>query len=181
MELKISDLLDELPEVPVDILPYTTASEKHIKELTLEKVRRQGNTKVRKLHTGVVGRVLLAAVLAMMLAFSVMAATGTRFEDWLVGLEKPKKGEYSGYDTELLLGGTAYYWEVSNWMIHIDTVDAAATGISIDCMEYGSAERTGTLTMDGAWWLEQWNGSGYEPINATIPAGEQVRIEKQSK
>lgn len=181
MELNISDLLDELPEVSVHILPYTTVSEIRVKELTLEKVRGQGKPKVRKLRGGLVRKVLVAAVLISALTFTVMAASGIRFEDWLAGLEKPKEGAYSGYDTELLTGGTAYYWEVSNWMLHIDTVDAAATGMTVDCWEYGNAERIGTLTMDGSFWLEQWNGSGYEPIEASIPAAEQVKIEKQSK
>lgn len=180
MELNIYDLLDELQEAPIDILPYTAASEKRITELTLSKIHEHGKKKTHIRSGGMISKVLIAAVLIAALTFTVMAATGTQFEDWIVGLEKPKEGEYSGYDTELLTGGSAYYWEVSNWMLHIDTVDVTATGMTIDCWEYGSAERTGTLTMDGAWWLEQWNGSGYEPIDVAIPEGEQVRIEKQS-
>ena len=34
MEFKISDLLDDLREVDVDIQPHTQASEKRIRELT---------------------------------------------------------------------------------------------------------------------------------------------------
>ena len=181
MELNISNLLDDLQEVPIRVLPYTTVSETRVKELALEKVREQGRPKVRKLRGGLIRKALIAAILISALSLTVMAASGTQLEDWLAGLEKPKEGQYSGYDTELLTGGVAYYWEVSNWMLHIDTVDAAATGMTVDCWEYGSAERTGTLTMDGAWWLEQWNGSGYEPIEASIPAAEQVQIEKQSE
>ena len=149
MGLNIYDLLDELQEVPIDILPYTAASEKRITELTLSKIHEHGKKKTHIRSGGAISKVLVAAVLIAALTFTVMAATGTQFEDWIVGLEKPKEGECSGYDTELLTGGSAYYWEVSNWMLHIDTVDATATGMTIDCWEYGSAERTGALTMDG--------------------------------
>ena len=181
MEWNISDLLDGLQEVPVDILPYTTASESRIRELTMAKIQKQGISRKHRSGVGVISKALIAAVLVTTLVISVMAATVTQFEDWIVGLEEPKTGQYSQYDSELLLGSESYYWEVSGWWIHIRSVDPSATGTTIDCMEYGDYEKTGSLTMDGAWWLEQWTGSGYEPIDVTIPAGELFQIEPQSK
>ena len=95
MELRISDLLDELQEVPIDILPYTAASEKRVKELTMVKIREHGKPKTHIRTSGAIGKLLIAAVLITALAFTVMAATGTQFEDWIVGLEKPKEGAHS--------------------------------------------------------------------------------------
>lgn len=181
MELRISDLLDELQEVPIDILPYTAASKKRVNELTLRKIHEHGNPKNHTRSSHVISKVLIAAVLITALAFTVMAATGTQFEDWIVGLEKPKEGQYSQYDSELLLGGTSYHWEVSNWMLLLTAADATENGITLEAMEYGNGMKHGTLTMDGAWWLESWNGSGYEAMAITIPAGEQVNIEPQGK
>lgn len=176
MELRISDLLDDLQEVPIDILPYTAASEKRIKELTLTKIRDQGKQNAAR-RVRVISKVLIAAALITALTFSVMAATGTQFEDWIVGLEKPKTGEYTHYDSDLLLGATSYYWEVSNWMLLLTEADATENGITLEAMEYGNGMKHGTLTMDGTYWLESWNGSGYEILAVTIPAGEQVVIE----
>lgn len=180
MEFNISDLLDELQEVPMDILPYTAASEERIKALTRRKIREKGTAKVHRTGLGTITKVLIAAILVATLTVTAMAATGTRFEDWVVGLEEPKTAENSGYDKDLLMGGSAYYWEVSNWMVRIETMDQSETGITMECIEYGSGEKTGSLTMDGTYWLEVWNGTGYEVMAATIPAGESVTIERQS-
>lgn len=181
MELRISDLLDELQEVPIDILPYTAASEKRVNELTLSKIREHGKPKPHIRGSSVISKVLIAAVLITALAFTVMAATGTQFEDWIVGLEKPKEGAHLQYDSDLLLGGTSYHWEVSNWMLLLTAADATENGITLEAMEYGNGMKHGTLTMDGAYWMESWNGSGYEAMAITIPAGEQVAIEPQEK
>ena len=137
MELRISDLLDELQEVPIDILPYTAASEKRVNELTLRKIHEHGNPKNHTRSSHVISKVLIAAVLITALAFTVVAATGTQFEDWIVGLEKPKEGQYSQYDSELLLGGTSYHWEVSNWMLLLTAADATENGITLEAMAYG--------------------------------------------
>ena len=80
-----------------------------------------------------------------------------------------------------MLGGTSYHWEVSNWVMLLTAADATEYGITLEAMEYGNGMKHGTLTMDGTWWLESWNGSGYEAMAITIPAGEQVNIEPQEK
>ena len=90
MELNISDLLDDLKEVNVDIRPHTTASESRIKELTMKKIHASGRFQRRCRGLGFMGKVLVALLTIILIAVPVLATSGTQFTDWLEGLITPR-------------------------------------------------------------------------------------------
>lgn len=159
MEFKISDLLDDLQEVNVDILPYTSASEDRIKELTMEKIQKHGKYEGKRRGMGFVGKLLIAAALIAALALPVMAAGGFRFSDWLDGIIKPNTND--GYDENLLLGADSKVWDASGWAVRISAEEESATGLTFVCEELGNPEKSGTLTTTEGYWLEKWDGTTY--------------------
>lgn len=95
MEFNISDLLDDLREVPVDIHPQTGASATRIKELTMKKIHSE--TKMRHRTLSAFSKIFIAAAVLASLVIPVMAATGFHFSDWLEGMFSQSKD----YDTDL--------------------------------------------------------------------------------
>lgn len=162
MEFIISDLLDDLQEVNVDILPYTSASERRIKELTMKKIEQQGKYERSRHGLGFVTKLLIAAALIAALALPVMAASGFQFTDWIQGIIKPNTNE--GYDENLLLGGDSKVWDASGWAVRISAEEASATGLTFVCEELGNPEKSGTLTTTEGYWLEKWDGTTYVPM-----------------
>lgn len=163
MEFNISDLLDGLEEVELDIRPDTRASAKRIKELTMKKIHAEKKQYRRGLST--VSKVLIAAAVIAAMAIPVAAATGFHFSDWLDGL-------FTGdgaYDTDLVIGSASKNWEVSGYVMELKAEDATDKGLTLICTEWGNGEKTGTLTADDSFRLEQWDGSDYI---AMTPRGE---------
>lgn len=76
MEYLISDLLDTLPEVSLEIKPNTTASRTRIKELTIIKIRQ-----ARPSHRIGLRPLLIAAIISL-LTITVFAASGAA--DWFL-------------------------------------------------------------------------------------------------
>lgn len=155
MEFKISDLLDDLREVDVDIQPHTQASEKRIWELTMKKIHAEQNRRRQGLST--LSKVLIAAAILTALALPVAAATSFHFTDWL-------NGQLAGggdYDNSLFLGSAGKNWEVSGYVLDVRAEAASAQGLTLTCEEWGSGEKAGTLTADDSFRLERWNGSDY--------------------
>lgn len=178
MEFKISDLLDDLQEVNVDILPYTSASEDRIKELTMEKIQKHGKYEGKRRGMGFVGKLLIAAALIAALALPVMAAGGFRFSDWLDGmLDKKPHWKYEDFDNSLLYGGGSTTWETSNWLITTSAEDAQATGLTFVCDEWGNEEALGTLAASEGYWLEKWDGSGYVPMEGKYESENSLPVE----
>lgn len=175
MELNISDLLDDLAEVNVDIQPHTTASESRIKELTMRKIQASGRYQRKRRGLGFIGKVLAAAVIITALAVPVLAASGTQFTDWFEGLITPKPLA-DDYDNSLLNGGTVKKWEVSGWVLEISAENSSKTGLTFVCRELGNPDKSGTLTTNEGYWLEKWDGSGYVPMDGTAPAGSTLTI-----
>lgn len=170
MEFNISDLLDGLGEVNVDIQPNTRASEKRIKELTMKKIHAEKKQSRRGLST--FSKILIAAATIAALAIPVAAATGFHFTDWLDGLFAGD-GEY---DTDLTNGSASKNWEVSGYVLEAKAEDATDKGLTLTCVEWGNGEKTGTLTGDDSFRLEQWDGSGYTAVTPkSEPAAGQVK------
>ena len=166
MEFDISDLLDDLQDVSVDIRTDTDASARRIKELTMKKIHSEKKTK-RRGASALVKLGLAAAIIAT-LAIPVMAATGFHFADWLKGLE----GEsYKDYEVRY------YTWEETEgfWQVSLTAKDLTPEGMTLVCKEVQDSPVTGSLTIHGGGWLERWNGEAFEKIG-TLPDGESREI-----
>lgn len=175
MEFIISDLLDDLQEVNVDILAYTSASEDRIKELTMEKIQAQGKFETKRRGLGFAGKLLIAAVIIAALALPVMAAGGFQFADWIEGIIKPNTND--GYDEDLLLGADSKVWEASGWAVRISAEEASATGLTFVCEELGNPEKSGTLTTTEGYWLEKWDGNTYVSMEGRIESETVLTVE----
>lgn len=160
MELNISDLLDGLGEVELDIRPDTRASAKRIKELTMKKIHSEKKQYRRGLST--VSKILIIAAVIAALAIPVAAATGFHFTDWLDGLFV--SGE--DYSSSLSLGSDSKNWQIFGYVLDVKAENASNQGLTLICEEWGNQEKgngdkLGTLTTDEGFWLEQWNGEEY--------------------
>lgn len=170
MEFNISDLLDDLGEVDIDIQPNTRASAERIKELTMKKIHSGKKQYRRGLST--LSKILITAAVIAALAIPVAAATGFHFTDWLEGILV--SGE--DYDTDLAQGSDSKNWEVSDYVLDVKAETASATGLTLTCEEWGNGEKTGILTADDSFWLEQWDGSGYTAMTPkSAPAAGQSK------
>lgn len=170
MEWSISDLLDDLREVDIDIQPDTRASEQRIKELTMMKIHSEKKPSRRGVST--FSKILIAAATIAALAIPVAAATSFHFTDWLNGLFAGD-GEY---DSDLSIGSASKNWEVSGYVLDVKAEDATDKGLTLTCVEWGNGEKTGTLTADDSFRLDQWDGSGYTAVKPkTEPAAGQVK------
>lgn len=175
MELNISDLLDSLPEVDVDIRPHTAASERRIKELTMNKIHAHGTNQQKRNGFGMVKKVLAAAAAIAVLAVPVFAASRAQFTDWIEGIITPRD-LHDDYENSLLNGSQSKKWEVSGWVLDISAEDASPTGLTFVCKELGSPDKSGTLTSRDGYWLEKWDGSAYVPMEGSAPASEPLII-----
>lgn len=165
MEFNISDLLDGLREVDVDIQPNTRASANRIKELTMKKIHTENAKKHRSLSA--LTKILIAAAILSSLALPVMAATGFHFTDWLEGLFTTG----TDYSSDLSEGSASKNWQVSGYVVELKAEDPSAQGLTLTCEEWGNGEKAGTLTADDSFWLEQWNGREYTALTpASQPA-----------
>lgn len=168
MDFHIPDLLDGLTEVNIDIQPKPGASANRIKELTMKKIHPE--TKRRHRTLSAFSKILIAAAVLASLAIPVMAATGFHFSDWLEGVFV--NGD--SYDTDLSDGSASKNWQVSGYVVELKAEEPSAQGLTLVCEEWGNGEKTGMLTANDSFWLEQWDGSAYIPMTpaAEIPAGE---------
>lgn len=175
MEFNISDLLDDLQEVSVDIRPHTAVSANRIKELTMKKIHKYEEEPKRR-GLSAIWKLALAAAIIASLALPVMAATGFHFTDWLVDIFD--KG--TGYDNDLITGSHSAHWEVSGWIVELSAQDQSAGGATVVCKELGNpVKEAGKLTADESFWLEMWEDGKYEKMPepaVPIPAGEAQEI-----
>ena len=171
MEFHIDDLLDELQEVPVDILPYTAASESRIKELTMKKI----SNYPRRRHTGrgITRKILIAAAIIAALAVPVLAASGILFSDWTPGIEQDQGNHF---DNSPVYGAGSMVWEASNWSVRISAEKATSTGLMLVCEELGSPDKSGSLVASDGFWLEQWDGNVYVPMTGSVTADSSTLI-----
>lgn len=155
MEFIISDLLDDLQEVDVDILSYASASERRIKALTMEKI----HGKIERRHHPL-GRILLIAAIIAALAVPAAAVSGLLFTDW----NNPPTERWPDYDSSPNVGSVSKIWATSNWITQLSAENAAATGLTMVCAELGGDPVFGTLSTTEGYWLEKWDGSNYVPL-----------------
>ena len=162
MKFRITDLMDHVQDASVELQPNTAASERRIKELTMEKVHNHRGKYIRRRGLGFIGKVLIAAAMIAALAVPVMAASGLLFSDWQEGIETHQK--FNDYDTSLNLGSVSKKWDVSGWVVEISAENETNTGLTLLCQELGNPDKSGTLAASGGYWLESWNGSEYVPM-----------------
>lgn len=154
MEFVISNLLDDLQEVDMDILPYASVSERRIKELTMQKIQGKYEPKRRRRP---LGRLILIAAIVAALAVPVMAVSGLLFTDW----NNTPTDRWADYDASPNVGSGSKIWATSNWITQLSAENAAATGLTMVCAEVGGDPVFGTLTTTEGYWLEKWDENGY--------------------
>lgn len=182
MQYHISELLDGLREVDIDIQPDTNASSKRIKELTMKKVHMEENRKKTRRGLTTLSKIVLIAAVIATLALPVMAATGFRFTDWLKG-NSSNTGEY---DTDLELGSASKAWVISGWTVELSAKNITDKGLTVKCVHWtnqAAAPLTGTLAADESYWLEKWEGKNYVKLadpKTAIPTGKTIPIEKDT-
>lgn len=176
MELNISDLLDDLREVNVDIQPHTTASESRIKEMTMKKIY-ENHDKERKVRgMGYIGRLLVASMIIVALAIPVLAVSGIHFTDWLDGIITRDSNQEVDFENDLQIGSLSKTWELSGWVLEISAEESSDTGLTFVCRELDHPDRTGTLTTNESYWLEKWDGAAYVPMDGVTPEGSPLTI-----
>lgn len=176
MELNISDLLDNLHDVSVDIHTNTNASESRIKELTMKKIKEKHDRERNVSGMGYIGKLLVAAMLIVVLAIPVLAITGIHFTDWLDGILPADKNQEIDYENDMQIGSLSKTWEISGWALEIFPEEASNTGLSFVCRELDHPHRTGTLTTTEGYWLEKWDGAAYVPMAGSAPEGSLLTI-----
>ena len=176
MELNISDLLDDLREVNVDIQPHTTASESRIKEMTMKKIY-ENHDKERKVRgMGYIGRLSVASMIIVALAIPVLAVSGIHFTDWLDGIITRDSNQEVDFENDLQIGSLSKTWELSGWVLEISAEESSDTGLTFVCRELDHPDRTGTLTTNESYWLEKWDGAAYVPMDGVTPEGSPLTI-----
>ena len=173
MGIIISDLLDTLPEVDLDIAPSISVPADRIEELTMKKLQKY--EKPRKRGVSFVTKVLIAAILIAALAIPVMAATGFSITDWLVTPQETTADEKDPY-TALQIGFDSTTWAASNYVLTTSCEDADAVGLTFVCEEIGDGEPIGTLTASDGYWLEKWEGNQFLPLEGQQEGSDQLPV-----
>lgn len=178
MDIPISDLLDGLQEVALDLPPKVSVPADRIKELTMKKL----HTYERKRGRGLsfVTKVLVAAIIITTLAIPVMAIGGFTFRDWLT---EPGKEPLPVTEREdkVFVGERNYVnAAVSNYFISTHVEEADAAGLILTCQELSTADPIGTLSVSDGYWLEKWDGSQYQPLDNTKEGTGQLPVENDA-
>lgn len=176
MELHIPDLLDSLPQVDIPIQPHTTASTSRIKELTMEKIRKQGKYETKPRGLGFVGKLLIAAAIIAALAVPVMAVTGGWLTDWLAVTEDNQDSR--NYDMDVVNGAGSKSWDITGWFVEMWGEEVTSTGMTLVCNEFSIEPHTDHLNTNEHYWIEKWNGNGYEKLEANVPEGASTEIQQ---
>lgn len=160
MELRISDLLDGLEEVEVDIRPDTRASAQRIEKLTMEKIH---SGKHRR-GLSVLSKILIGAAAIAALTIPAAAAGRLHFTDWLDGtFVSGKTDRGQSLDTD------GRDWQAFGYSIDLKAEAVSNHGLTLICEEWGNraqgnGEKLGVMTAEEGFWLEKWEESGYVPM-----------------
>lgn len=177
MEFKITDLLDDMQAIPLDIPARTPVSENRVKELTMEKMRNKNEAVPQPRRYGrLLSKAALVAAVLICLSVTVLAAVG----GYLPQLLSQDPEETVGYDNDRFIGSVSKNWDLGGWVMDLKADAAGPWGLTMVCTEWSGQAQTGTLTTDDAFWLERWNGSGYEaylPEKAPAASGQTVAIQ----
>lgn len=157
MELKITDLLDDFQDISLNIPFHSVASEKHIKKLTMSRVYKNSQQSTQNRRSGrlIVKAILLAAVI-ICLSVTVLASLSDHIFRLIQNTE-----ETVGYDNDIYIGSVSHNWDLCGWVCELKAEVSSSNGMTIVCTEWGTQEKTGTLTTDDAYWIEMWDGIGY--------------------
>ena len=155
MKRRISDMLDGYREDSVELTNSTPLSSERIKELTMKKVQKESKSKRRGMSSLV--KIGLAAAIIASLAIPVMAATGFRFTDWLEGLER-------GYVETAIANDHSWENTEGFWQVALTAREVTEDGMTLAVKEVQDSEVTGSLTMQGGYRLERWDGAVFVPM-----------------
>ena len=178
MDIPISDLLDTLREVDLDLPPTVRVPGDRIEELTMKKLHKYEKKKRRGLSF--VTKVLVAAIIAASLAIPVMAAGGFTFKDWLIGPEREQTPETvpEKVQLDLMVGSeSGSLVASSNYYLTAQAEDVTSTGLTYLCEELCTGIPAGTLTTTDGYWLEKWNGNQFVPMEGKYEGTAQILIE----
>lgn len=130
--------------------------------------------KVRRFGT----RLLIAVAIITALAVPVMAVSGGWFEDWLAVTKDYQDSLIFHWEEAEEKGNEN--WDVSGWFIEMWGEGATATGMTLVCNEFSNNAHGATLTTNEGYWIEKWNGTDYEKMEAQVPEGETIEIQPKT-
>lgn len=179
MDIRISDLLDNLQEVDLDIQPKIRVPEDRIEELTMKKLHKYEKKNGRSLSF--VTKVLVAAIIIASLAIPVMAAGGFTLKDWLTEPEsetlpmpEPEEKVWIG-DVNFVTGPISDYYFIAT-----NVVESDAAGLTLTCRECSTAEPIGALSVSEGYWLEKRVGTQYQPLDGKLDDTQQLPVENDA-
>ena len=180
MDIPISDLLDGLQDVALDIPPKVSVPVERIEELTMKKLHKYERKRGRGLSF--VTKVLVAAIVITTLAIPVMAIGGMTFQDWLIGPEtetlprpEPEEKVWIGDVNFVTAPISDYYYFIST-----NVTESDATGLTLTCQECSTVEPIGTLSVSAGYWLEKKVGSEYQPLDGKLNDTQQIPVENDA-
>ena len=110
MEIKITDLFDDIPDQSFSVSCCIAVSDERIKELTKNKLHDVHiNNQPDLVGRSIVKAIFLAAVLVC-LSFTVFAALGGPISQWLCDVPQETKG----YDNDLFIGSVSNTWAIES-------------------------------------------------------------------
>ena len=159
MDYPISDLLDELTDLAPDIAPCGGVSVRRIQKMTKQKLC---ITKKKHSNRFLSKAALIAAALFCLSVTALATVTIRRAH------QHPYPEEtIIGFDNDLSIGALSNSWNAGDWTFTLQAECAEAAGMTLLCTPWRQGQ-TGSLTTDDAFWLEVWNGSGYEEYPALL-------------
>ena len=189
MDIPISDLLDGLQDVELDIQPKVSVPVDRIEELTMKKLHKCERKRGRDLSFAT--KVLVAAIIITTLAIPVMAAGGFTLKDWLIEPEREPESETEqvqqqetepprDIEMDLILGSESRNWFTDSHIFFTAAEDATATGLTFVCEEYGNALPYGTLTASDGYRIEKWDGTQFLPLDGKYEGTTQIPVENDT-
>lgn len=189
MDIPISDLLDTLQEVDLDLPPTVRVPGDRIEELTMKKLHNYEKKRGRGLSF--VTKVLVAAILIASLAIPVMAAGGFTFKDWLIEPEREQTPETApvqeaetapsrDIEMDLIVGAESRNWFTNSHIFFTAAENVTATGLTFVCEEYGDALPYGTLAASDGYWIEKWDGTQFLPIQGRYEGTQLIPVENDT-
>lgn len=179
MDIPISDLLDGLQEVDLEMLPEIRVPVDRIEELTMKKLHKYERNRGRGLSF--VTRILVAAIIITTLAIPVMAAGGFTLKDWLTAPESETLPRDEAFGDSVPSASAAEALIASNYYLNTQTENATPTGLTFVCLERGDYEVKGTLSTSDGYWVDKWDGSRYVALEGRREGTTRIPVENDGR
>ena len=166
MEVLITDLLEDIPVPTYDLVESVKVSENRIKHLTREKIHHNCGD-IHTVSRRSIAKIAILAAVVVCLSISVFAVLNAPITQWFYN----KTQDIKSYDTDLYIGSVSKTWEVGEWTFELRSQSVSASGMTVLCTESKGSCSSGQLFTSEAYWLEKWNGRGYDRYKAEVEPG----------